>query len=1329
MAEGGFGWFDPDIEVATVGIRWKKYKARFENYMVAKTSKKFSEITAEVKLASLLHHVGERVFDMYESVRKPTHTYEEVIAELDKFFVEKVNVEYEKFIFSQTKQAKNEPFDAFVNKLRVLVKNCGYKDTDAEIKSRIIQGCYTESLRIQALNDTEMKLEDLINIGRNMELAKSQSSAFAEDKSRMVGAVGSRTFEKKQNEMKCGYCGKVHKPGPTNCPAKGKKCNKCLKLNHFSSVCKSDNKGKSEYKKHRVACVKVDDAGEETSDGYVYSVGKSGLDLPMTNLCFGKENLEVKMLIDTGCSLNIIDEPTYERFKDKPKLESINGRVYGFQNENPLNFKGQFTMIIRHGEKSIETKIAVVFGAERCLLGYGSAVELGLVKIINNLELGAEVHGDDLEYWKERYPNVFSGKLGNMKGFEIELDIDETVKPVYMKHERIPFNLRENLEEIVRKGLDDGVFEEAKGPTKWLLPAMLVPKSGNRLRFVIDASAANRAIKRTRYVLPTVEDLIYGINGARYFSIVDLIDGYHQFSLAKKSREITTFSTHFGLFRYKRLLQGINAAPEIFHRAIESQIIDGLEGARNLLDDILVYGVTKAEHNERLDKLFKRLNEKGLTVNLRKCKLGLEKVEFFGVEFSSQGIRMTEDKTKALKEASVPTSPGEVQSLLGLSTYCSRFIQNHAEITDPLRKLIRGKNEWKWDTDQDKALKMLKESATGKILSYYNSKWITKLVVDASPVGLGAILMQYNPNDSDDIRIVAYASRSLTDVERRYAQIEKECLAIVWGCEKFHIYLYGRFFIIKTDNKALEYIFKRSGRKTPLRIERWTIRLNEYDFKVEHTPGKSNPADYLSRKPIVSDSVINQVANVELYVNYIFEQNIPAAVTQEQVIEETRKDEVLQELIRRIRGLKVNITKRLSISYDNIFHELTVTDKGVVMRGGILVLPESLINSVIDLAHEGHQGFTKTKTLIRSLVWFPKLDSLVERRVRGCFTCQVNSTKDNFEPLRVSEIPDGPWQNLSIDFYGPTPSNTHLIVIICDYSRFALVYELISTASKHVIPILHEVWVTFGIPWLIKTDNGPPFNGSEFENFCRVFGIKHRRVTPYWPKANGEVEQFNRNLTKVMRNSAVKGIQWKKELNIFLGAYRSTPHSTTGVPPAKLIFKFCNTSKLGKINPNLGYENGDLDKTVKEKDGNVKRKMKEYTDIKNKSKHNDLSIDDFVLYRRPKGRVFDKKEPVREVSPWKVVEVKGSMITAKSSSGEQVTRNSSSFKKLIQQNLANDVVVKIGEHQVCKRSEEESSSVGQAQVESSKTEPRRSTRSGRGEIDKLQLNNKNKSYV
>lgn len=193
------------------------------------------------------------------------------------------------------------------------------------------------------------------------------------------------------------------------------------------------------------------------------------------------------------------------------------------------------------------------------------------------------------------------------------------------------------------------------------------------------------------------------------------------------------------------------------------------------------------------------------------------------------------------------------------------------------------------------------------------------------------------------------------------------------------------------------------------------------------------------------------------------------------------------------------------------------------------------------------------------------MDELIERRIKNCFACMVNSPKVEFQPLKMSEMPEAPWHSLAIDFYGPTPSNTSLIELICEYSRYILCKETNSKTAGAVIAWLHEIFSTFGIPFGIKSDNGPPFNSEEFAKFCAIYGIKHRLITLYWPRANGEIEQFNRNLTKVIRNADVSGIPWQRELNFFLGSYRTTPHCSTGVPPASLIFKFSSTSRLISI--------------------------------------------------------------------------------------------------------------------------------------------------------------------
>jgi hypothetical protein len=338
---------------------------------------------------------------------------------------------------------------------------------------------------------------------------------------------------------------------------------------------------------------------------------------------------------------------------------------------------------------------------------------------------------------------------------------------------------------------------------------------------------------------------------------------------------------------------------------------------------------------------------------------------------------------------------------------------------------------------------------------------------------------------------------------------------------------------------------------------------------------------------------------------------------------------VLQELIRRIRGAKVNLVKRKSSLFDNVMHELSVTSENVVMRQRVIVIPASLQDKVIAIAHDGHQGITKTKELLRTKVWYPRLEKLVELKIDGCQACQINHPRVLYEPLRMSNMPNGPWEQVDIDFYGPTPSGSDLFVLVDQYSRYAVVKEIKSKKAASVIPVLHEVWSTFGIPVVLKSDNGPPFTSFKFANMCKVFGIKHHTTTPYWPRANGEVERFNRNLSKVMKNAAADNSSWQKELQLFLGAYRATPHSSTGVAPAQLIFKYNATSRLVSL-----VQSGKVDRDVDDSraivnDSAAKNRMKEYGDKHLNVKGACLQIGDKV-FQPPKQRINSKLLPIRE---------------------------------------------------------------------------------------------------
>ena len=205
-------------------------------------------------------------------------------------------------------------------------------------------------------------------------------------------------------------------------------------------------------------------------------------------------------------------------------------------------------------------------------------------------------------------------------------------------------------------------------------------------------------------------------------------------------------------------------------------------------------------------------------------------------------------------------------------------------------------------------------------------------------------------------------------------------------------------------------------------------------------------------------------------------------------------------------------------------------------RGNRIVIPDALQKRVIELAHEGHQGLVKTRSLLRSKVWFPKMDAAVDQVVKKSFPCQIATPNPSQEPLKLTPLPDGPWQQASIDFC--EVAEHYVLVVIDDYSRFPEVDIVHSTSAKAVLPKLDRVFAAYGVPQVVKSDNGPPFNGHEFAQFADYLGFKRRRVTPLWPEANDEVERFIKTF----------GISsWKQQMYQFLRNYRATPHCTTGV--------------------------------------------------------------------------------------------------------------------------------------------------------------------------------------
>ena len=660
-----------------------------------------------------------------------------------------------------------------------------------------------------------------------------------------------------------------------------------------------------------------------------------------------------------------------------------------------------------------------------------------------------------------------------------------------------------------------------------------------------------------------------------------LSGGYHQIELCEESRSITTFVTHKGLFRYKRLMFGINSAPEKYQQVIQ-QVLQDCNATANISDDVIVYESNQAEHDQRLEKVLTRLREKGLTLNKDKCVFNMSKLTFMGLVLSERGIGPAKEKVEAVAEAREPQSASEVKSFLGLVNFNARFIPDLATITGPLRRLMKKGVPFVFGPEQQESFRELKKRlAQAETLGYFNRNAKTKIVCDASPVGLGAILLQ---ECNGEKRVICYSSRGLSDVERRYLQTEREALGVVWACEKFHVYLYGRHFELWTDHKPLEFIY--SARSKPsARIERWVLRLQPYSFTVRYLPGHKNVADSLSRLTKIGKTKPRNLA--EEYANFVASTAVPRAMTAKEIEEASARDE---ELVMVGKCIKTGNWDAVECAHYKPVREELCMVGNIVLRGTRIVVPKKLRARVIEVGHEGHQGILKMKQRLRTKVWWPGIHKEAETFCKSCHGCQVVSRPNGPESLYMTELAQGPWQDIAIDFMGPLPSGDYVFAVTDYYSRYVEINISKRNTAEVAISSLENMFATHGLPVTVISDNGPHFVAESFEIFLQENGIEHRKTTPLWPQANGEIVRQNWSLLKRMQIVQLEGQDWKKALQTYLIAYRNIPHPTTSVCPAELMFRRKLRTKL----PDL-REAVKLDEDMRDQDKEKKMKMTKVT--------------------------------------------------------------------------------------------------------------------------------------
>ncbi|CAC5362482.1 unnamed protein product [Mytilus coruscus] len=840
------------------------------------------------------------------------------------------------------------------------------------------------------------------------------------------------------------------------------------------------------------------------------------------------------------------------------------------------------------------------------LLGFKASHELGLIHVIMTVQT-------DVDDPAKSFPKVFTGLGCLEKPYHIK--IDSSVNPVINPPRKIPAALREKLKGTLKEMEDKEVIRKVDEPTDWVNSLVVVekPKTG-KLRICLDTRNLNKAIKREHFALPTIEDITTRLTGAKYLSKLDYNNGYWQLRMDKESQLLTTFNSPFGRYCFLRMPFGIKSAQEVFQKRV-SQLFENLKGVETDIDDILVWGTTRKEHDDRLRSVLNRCQEVGLTLNAEKCKFRVKEVTYIGHTLSADGVRPDQEKIRAIKEMPAPTDKKGVQRLLGTINYLAKFVPNMSAVTEPIRKLLKEEHEFIWTHEQQQAFEKLKDIITkNPVLSFCDVSKPVTVSCDASQCGLGAMLIQDN-------KPVAYASRSLTDAESRYGNIERELLGVLFGLERFNDYTYGKHINVESDHKPLEMIVRKSLGCAPPRLQRMLLRLQK--FSLKYIPGKDLIVpDMLSRAPI-KIYTNNEVENdIECFVNMVIRYTSMSDRNLEQITEETSNDDTLQILTRLIidgwPDEKNEVPKEV-FEYWNFRDELSNVN-GIILKGEKIIIPTSMRKNMLNKLHEGHLGIEKTRKLARDSIFWQGINAQITDFISKCSVCLESRRSNTKEPMAESETPELPWMTVGTDiFYW---NNNNYLIIVDYYSSYFEIAKLENIRASCVITHMKSVFARHGIPSKVRSDSGSQYVSDEFRQFAESWGFTHTVSSPHYQQSNGLAERFVQSVKKMLSKSKQDG----KDPFIAMLKYRNTPLENLDSPAQLLMNRRLRTT-IPTIKNRLKPKCGNL-KNTQRKMKQQKMNQKQYYDKSSKPLP-ELQLNDTIRFQHnPKGK-WDQGTVVR----------------------------------------------------------------------------------------------------
>lgn len=1105
---------------------WKLSKFQFENYLVA--ANLGTETKDDRKVALLLHFLGPEVVPIYQSfgLDRVTARLTDVISKFEGYFAPKKNLAIERHKFLSRRQLNNESLEAFLTDLKNLASSCelssladsltkdvfilGLNEENVYIKERLLQESEEKKIDdIMALaqtiqmsrneNSVNVNQADVMKVFQKRQRQKPSSSHYSQNSSQNTNYTSQRNTNYSSSKSKCGKCGQIHR---FSCPALNAICNFCSKKGHYAVMCQNKRNVKV------VNCQDQEDGSNVSNEifiGQVQSNGKAWY-VPMQ-----LNHHVIEVCLDTGAEANVMSYNTFCMIGLSPSIiKPVSTKLTSY-NHVIIPVRGQCLLYCTINNLCLPVRFFVTEGSQKTLLGLESCEKFNLIQRINAVQ--SQANFGAYQSYVNKYSEIFEG-LGCLPG-ECHITLKENAIPHIAPPRRVPFKLMDPYKAELERMVKLNVIEKVTEPSLWVNSVALVSKPDGSLRLCLDPQPLNKEILRAHYPLPTLEDARSKLAGSSFFSKLDASTAFWSVKLDNESTDLCTFQTPFGRYKFLRMPYGISLAPEKFHQKL-TELLSDISGTFVYLDDVLIFAKSKSEHDKILVQVLNRVREINLKLNKNKCQFGVNKITFLGQVFESSGMKPENSKIEAIQNMSVPKCVKDVQRFLGMINYLASYVPNLSEKCLNLRKLLRKENLFCWEKAHEKEFNDLKSLiCTAPVLNFFEVNKPIVLNVDSSKDAVGACLLQSK-------KPIAYASKSLTDSQIRWAQIEKELFAIWFGCSKFHQYVFGQIITVETDHKPLITLFKKSLADIPVRLQRLMMKLQMYELHVVYKSGKEMyVSDTLSRaalKEKCHEFDANLDEELAIHTNMFFKSLNASDKKLEEIENVTKVDPVLSQVVIYVQNgwpsHKSKVSK-IAIPFFMYRNDLHMVN-GILFKGSAIVIPTTLQSQLLKDAHVSHMGYNKTKNFVKNVFFWPSLFDDLKFTIQHCQVCQKYMPSNSKEPLVPHEVPRYPWEKVGVDFFD---FDKHKYLVIVDYySKFFETVLLNNSTSQTVICHMKSIFSRQGVPAQLISDGGPPFSSKELRDFYLSWNIEHLCSSPYYPKSNGLAEQT----VKLIKNTLYK---------------------------------------------------------------------------------------------------------------------------------------------------------------------------------------------------------------